>query len=229
MALTRALNSMLLQDVKRYTATNIIQNYSQYPSHYLNPIYRKEEQELLCGTEKEKEIAHMPIRAALNSQTSSKFYDERIKKFINYIMRDGKKVVARAIMDKAFEHIKMMQLELYNNSNPKQKESILLDPKEVFYRAVENCTPMLQLQIIRKGGITYQVPVPMNENRARYLSMNWLIETASEKDSKQTFPFMLAKEMIDASNNKGRVIKKKQDLHKQCEANRAYAHFRWMR
>nr|XP_033329631.1 28S ribosomal protein S7, mitochondrial [Megalopta genalis] len=227
MTLARALNSILLQDVKRYIPTNIIQNYSQYPSHYVKPIYKKEEQEQLNETEEARQMAHMPIRAALTSETSSEFHDERIKKFINYIMRDGKKAVARAILEKAFEHIKMMQLELYNNSTPEQKANILLDPKEVFYRAVEHCTPMLQLHTIRKGGIAYQVPIPMNDNRARFLSMNWIIKTAGQKDTTQTFSYTLAKEIIDASNNKGRVIKRKQDLHRQCEANRAYAHFRW--
>ena len=86
----------------------------------------------------------------------------------------------------------------------------------------------LELQKILRGGITYQVPVPMNENRAQFLSINWLIRSAQEKGNTEKLPDVLAREIIDAANNKGRVIKKKHDLHKQCEANRAYAHYRWL-
>ncbi|XP_076288889.1 mitochondrial ribosomal protein S7 [Lasioglossum baleicum] len=227
MALARTLNPLLLHSIKRYTPTNITQSYSLYPTTYIKPVYKKEELEQLKESEEGERIAHLPIRAALTSDTSSEFHDEVVRKFTNYVMRQGKKASARAIMEKTFEHIKMIQLERYNNAAPEHKQFVLLDPLDIFHRAVENCTPMLQLQKIRKGGIVYQVPVPMNDNRARFLSMNWIIQTAGEKDCTKTFPSMLAKELIDAANNQGRVIKRKQDLHRQCEANRAYAHFRW--
>ncbi|XP_076644098.1 mitochondrial ribosomal protein S7 [Halictus rubicundus] len=228
MALARSLNPLLLQNIKRYTPTNIIQNYSLYPSTYIKPVYKKEDQNQLNKSEEREKVAHLPIRAALTSDTASEFHDEVVRKFTNYIMRKGKKAVARAIVEKTFEHIKMIQLERYNKTAPEHKQFVLLNPIDIFHRAIENCTPMLQLQKIRKGGIVYQVPVPMNDNRARFLSMNWIIQTASEKDCTQTFPSMLAKELIDAANHQGRVIKRKQDIHKQCEANRAYAHFRWI-
>lgn len=79
----------------------------------------------------------------------------------------------------------------------------------------------------KKNLYFFQVPIPLTHKRARFLSFKWLITTAQEKDSSVRFHYQLAKEMIDAANNTGRVVKKKQDLHKQCEANRAYAHYRW--
>lgn len=103
-----------------------------------------------------------------------------------------------------------------------------MDPKTVLHHAIKNCTPILELRKIRRGGINYQVPIPINETRAQFLSMNWLIKTAQEKGNTEKISDMLAKEIIDAAKNQGRVIKKKQELHKLCEANRAYAHYRWL-
>lgn len=80
---------------------------------------------------------------------------------------------------------------------------------------------------IKRGGATYQVPIPITENRAQFLAMKWLILESKEKERKIHFPEKFAGEVLDAFNNTGKVIKRKQDLHKQCEANRAYAHYRW--
>lgn len=74
---------------------------------------------------------------------------------------------------------------------------------------------------------SFQVPIPVSDKRSQFLSMKWLIEAANDKERKVHFPEKLAYELIDAANNAGRVVKRKQDLHKQCEANRAYAHYRW--
>jgi len=102
-----------------------------------------------------------------------------------------------------------------------------LNPRKIFYDAVENCKPLLQLTPIKRGGVTYQVPVPITEKRSQFLSMKWIIDAAREKERTVHFPEKLAWELIDAANNQGKVIKRKQDLHRQCEANRAYAHYRW--
>ncbi|XP_076220851.1 mitochondrial ribosomal protein S7 isoform X2 [Nomia melanderi] len=211
-----------------YIPTNIWQHYSLYPSSYIKPIYRKDEQDEIFQNEKEKNIHHTPVKAALTSDTSSEFYDTAINKFLNYLMRHGNKVLSRKLLESTFENIKMLQLQRYNAASPEEKQFILLDPKQIFHRAVENCTPILEIKKIKKGGIFYQVPVPLTVERSRFLAMNWLIQIARDKDDNLRYPVSLAKEMIDAANNKGRVIKRKHDLHKLCEANRAYAHFRWM-
>lgn len=92
---------------------------------------------------------------------------------------------------------------------------------------MENCTPLLQLTPIKRGGATYQVPIPITEKHARFMAMKWLIIEANEKERTTHFPEKLAAEILDAYNNTGKVVKRKQDLHKQCEANRAFAHYRW--
>lgn len=102
-----------------------------------------------------------------------------------------------------------------------------LNPVNIFRKAIENSTPLLQLTPIKRGGATYQVPIPITDNHARFMAMKWLIVEATEKERNTHFPEKLAAEILDAYNNTGKVVKRKQDLHKQCEANRAFAHYRW--
>ncbi|XP_076633878.1 mitochondrial ribosomal protein S7 isoform X2 [Colletes latitarsis] len=226
MALGRTFNLLILRELTRYNPTNI-QFYASIPPSYIQPIYKKDGQEELYKSGSYKQLAHLPIKPATTAETSSEFHDQLVSKFTNYIMRKGNKLLARSLLARTFEHIKMVQLERYNKARPEEKEQIELNPRLILIYAIENCKPILGLQNVKKGGITYQVPVPLSESRASFLSMNWLIKTSKEKDSTQSFPEVLAKELIDAANNKGRIVKKKHDLHKQCEANRAYAHFRW--
>lgn len=143
-------------------------------------------------------------------------------------MRGGDKITAKLLIDKTFEVIKRSQIEKYHKAKtPEDKAKIETNPRVLFNRAIENCKPVLGLTPIKRGGATYQVPIPITEKRSRFLSMKWLIEAANEKEKTVHFPEKLAWELIDAANNTGRVVRKKQDLHKQCEANRAYAHYRW--
>lgn len=144
------------------------------------------------------------------------------------MMRNGEKILARGLVEQAFENIKRMQLEKYHKCQDNvDKEKIELDPREIFHKAVDNCKPVLSLTPIKRGGVRYQVPVPVTPQKSLFLSMKWLIAAAEDKGKNTRFHHQLAVELIDASNNKGRVVKQKQDLHRQCEANRAYAHYRW--
>lgn len=142
-------------------------------------------------------------------------------------MKGGQKALARDLVDKTFEKIKRIQLEKYHTAPPEQKSEIELNPRAIFSTAVENCRPILQLTPIKRGGVRYQVPIPITEKRSQFISMKWLVEAAREKERTIHFPEKLAWELIDAAQNQGRVVKRKQELHKQCEANRAYAHYRW--
>ncbi|XP_050470999.1 28S ribosomal protein S7, mitochondrial [Bombus huntii] len=223
----RTFNSLILFSL-RHNLEYGVQFYSVFPPNFVEPIYKKDEQEVIFKETADKKFAHVPIKPAYTSATCSEFHDKLVRKFTNYIMREGKKQLARRLLDETFENIKIIKLNEYYNSPPEYRENIILDPKIIFYQAVENCTPVLELRKILRGGITYQVPVPMNANRAQFLSMNWLIRSAQDKGNAEKLPDVLAREIIDAANNKGRVIKKKHDLHKQCEANRAYAHYRWL-
>lgn len=108
-----------------------------------------------------------------------------------------------------------------------EKAEIELNPVTILHKAVHNSMPILKLTPIKRGGVVYQVPIPINESQARFMAMKWLITESQQKERTVHFPEKLATELIDAAYNTGKVVKRKQDLHRQCEANRAYAHYRW--
>ena len=134
-----------------------------------------------------------------------------VAKFINQIMRRGKKTIARKIVYGAFDILK----------NKTQKE-----PIEVFDLAIQNVSPLLEVKPKRIGGATYQVPREVAQERRITLAMRWIIQAAKSKKGKP-MKEKLAEELISAANNEGTAIKKKIDTHRMAEANRAFAHFSW--
>ncbi|XP_054282654.1 28S ribosomal protein S7, mitochondrial-like isoform X2 [Macrosteles quadrilineatus] len=195
---------------------------------YVAPIVSREKIKQLQETGEISKLAHVPILPATNTENISVYNDPIVQKFTNYLMREGKKLRAQILMLKCFERIKRIQVKRYHKQeDPVERAKIEVDPLKIFHAAVENCKPLLQLTAVKRGGATYQVPKPITPNRASFLAMNWLIEAGRDKDRSILWSDQMAQELINAASNKGRVIKKKQDLHKNCEANRAYAHYRW--
>ncbi len=134
-----------------------------------------------------------------------------VSKFINSIMRDGKKSVAEKICYEAFDIIKS------KTGN---------DPLKVFKNALENIKPVLEVKSRRVGGATYQVPVDVRPQRRIALSFRWIIGFTNKRSGK-TMSEKLAAELMDAANKTGASIKKREDTHKMAEANKAFAHYRW--
>jgi small subunit ribosomal protein S7 len=134
-----------------------------------------------------------------------------VAQFINHIMKKGKKSVARKIVYDAFDII---------------KEKTKKDPLEVFEKAIENAAPMLEVKPKRVGGATYQVPMEVKGNRKVALAIRWIIGASRGKKGKP-MKEKLAEELILTLNNEGAAIKKKEDMHRMAEANRAFAHFAW--
>jgi small subunit ribosomal protein S7 len=134
-----------------------------------------------------------------------------VAKFINQVMRRGKKNIARKIVYKAFDII---------------KERTKKEPLEVFDLALKNASPLLEVKPRRIGGATYQVPREVKGERRLTLAMRWIIQAAKSKRGKPMRE-KLAEELIEASENRGAAIKKKEDTHRMAEANRAFAHFAW--
>lgn len=201
---------------------------ASYGPHFVEPVFKPAKQEALFETGDAQKMAHIPIKAARNNDTSSLFHDDRLSKFTNYVMRGGQKQLARELVERGFENIKRIQLERYNLADSAaDKAAIETNPLAILHLAVENCRPLLQLTPIKRGGSTYQVPIPITEKRSYFVAMRWLVEAAREKERTVHFPEKIAWELLDAAAGTGKVIKKKQDLHKLCEANRAYAHYRW--
>lgn len=139
------------------------------------------------------------------------YKNRTLTKFINQIMLDGKKGTAEAICYNAFEII---------------SEKTGKDPIEVFETALKNVMPVLEVKARRVGGANYQVPIEVRTERRQTLGLRWLVGYA-RKRSEKTMEEKIAGELLDASNNTGGSIKKKDDTHKMAEANKAFAHFRW--
>ena len=140
-----------------------------------------------------------------------KFKDLVIAKFMNRIMLDGKKSVSEKIVYGAFDIV----------SKKTNKE-----PLEFFHEALANVKPNLEVKSRRVGGATYQVPMEVRPRRAQALAMKWIIDCAVKRNEK-TMRERIASEIIDAHNNKGNAVKKREETHKMAEANRAFSHFRW--
>ena len=140
-----------------------------------------------------------------------KFKDLVIAKFMNRIMLDGKKSVSEKIVYGAFDIV----------SKKTDKESL-----EFFHEALANVKPTLEVKSRRVGGATYQVPMEVRPRRAQTLAMKWIVDCAVKRNEK-TMRERLASEIIDAHNNKGNAVKKREETHKMAEANRAFSHFRW--
>ncbi|XP_074648605.1 small ribosomal subunit protein uS7m-like [Tubulanus polymorphus] len=169
-----------------------------------------------------------PIEAAKIDEHTGFYDDLLVKKFTNIVMRKGRKLLARSLMSKAFENIKRIQIEKYHKcTTDEEREQIELNPVKILYEAVENCRPALRLMKVMKGGVVYEVPVACPQKLQTFKSINWIIESSKDKDRNTRFHDKLAWELLEAAKNEGRSVRKKQDLHRQCEANRAYAHFRW--
>ena len=139
------------------------------------------------------------------------YHSKTVTKFINKVMLSGKKSVAQRVVYDAFETI---------------REKTGQDPLEVFETALRNVMPVLEVKARRVGGANYQVPVEVRADRRMTLGISWLVGYARLRGEK-TMDARLSAELMDAANNTGAAIKKKEDTHKMAEANKAFAHYRW--
>ncbi len=140
-----------------------------------------------------------------------KFGDVVLSKFMNSIMLDGKKSVAERIVYGALDEV---------------EEKAKTDPIEAFHSALENVAPAVEVRSRRVGGATYQVPVEVRPERRQALAIRWMI-SAARKRNETTMVSRLSGEILDASNNRGSAVKKREDTHKMADANKAFSHYRW--
>jgi small subunit ribosomal protein S7 len=152
------------------------------------------------GTVERREIGPDPV-----------YVNSLVQKLINCVMMQGKRSVAQKIVYNAFDLIKQRAND---------------DPLKVFKKAVDNVKPALEVKSRRVGGANYQVPVEVNRNRQTSLSLRWIIGYARERGDRSMVE-QLAAELLDAANNRGGAIKKRDDTHRMAEANKAFAHYRW--
>ena len=135
-----------------------------------------------------------------------------VTRFINTVMRGGKRSTAEAIFYRSFDII---------------KEKTSDDPLKIFKKAVDNVKPSLEVKSRRVGGSNYQVPVEVNPNRRLSLSIRWIVGYATSRGDGKTMQEKLANELMDAANLRGGAVKKREDTHRMAEANKAFAHYRW--
>ena len=140
-----------------------------------------------------------------------KFGDLVVSKFMNSIMKEGKKSVAERIVYGALE---------------RAEGRAKTDPVKLFHQALENVMPSVEVRSRRVGGATYQVPVDVRPERRQALAIRWIIAAARGRNDK-TMVERLSAELLDASNNRGNAVKKREDTHRMAEANRAFSHYRW--
>ena len=141
----------------------------------------------------------------------AKYGDMVVAKFMNTIMYEGKKSVAEAIVYGALESV---------------ESKAKTDPLAVFKQALENVAPSVEVRSRRVGGATYQVPSEVRTDRRQALAIRWIIAAARDRNDK-TMVDRLSAELLDASNNRGAAVKKREDTHRMAEANRAFSHYRW--
>ena len=152
-----------------------------------------------------------PIEKRRKVLPDSEYKSTHIQRFINRLMQRGKKSLAQRILYDAFDII---------------KERTKQDPVEIFRKAIRNATPLVKVKARRIGGSTYQVPVEVGQFEGESLGSRWLIYT-SRKRPGRSMREKLASELMDAANNQGTSVKKKEDTHKMAEANKAFAHYRY--
>ena len=156
----------------------------------------------------------MPRRREVPKRTflpDPKFGDQTVAKFVNVMMLNGKKSIAEKILYGALDVIKERGTE---------------EPLEVFYQALENIRPVVEVKSRRVGGATYQVPVEVRPNRRNALAMRWLVDAARKRNEK-SMRYRLAGELADASEGKGAAARKKDEIRRMAEANKAFSHYRF--
>lgn len=151
---------------------------------------------------------HVPKRSIL---PDPQYHDLKVSKLINMVMQDGKKSLSQKIVYGAFDLI---------------KERTEQEPIEVFYQALENVMPMLEVKARRVGGSNYQVPIEVRPERRQTLALRWIVSAARARNERSMHE-RLANELLDANNSTGAAFRKKEEMHRMAEANRAFAHYRW--
>ena len=198
-----------------------------WPKGFQEPIKHKKEfpESKLSGVFEEKTLN--PIKAAPNDATCSLFkQDDKIRKFTCLVMKYSEREKADIEMRRTFKLIKKAQLAKYYKSSDKNK-TIVINPQELLLKAIENARPLMALETVSVGSMEYTVPTPITLAKSEYQGMKWILLAARDRDKeKSLFHEKLSEVVLETAAYQGRVINIKDEHHKICEINRAYAHYR---
>lgn len=199
-----------------------------------------------------EELSYKQIRFAHTWESCSPMFDRDYERFCRYVMKGGRKELAHDLVHLTFWHIKNIQyakmrklkeketgdsqltLEYIeskqNNPNINENEEYIeMNPLVILKTALSNCEPLIITTKVKRGGATYQVPYPLRREQSEYLALKWIIRAVLDrpKPRKKHFQEVMAQELLDAFYNRGKVIKKRDDIHRLADANKAYSHYRW--
>ncbi|XP_059145131.1 small ribosomal subunit protein uS7m-like [Physella acuta] len=200
---------------------------SYSPVFFLDPITNKEE--LNEKLSKKDQRLHNPLKAPTTDVSISPlFYDPIVLKFTNVMMKGGNKERVREVKRRLFENMKNLQIEKWHKASEIDRSQIECNPVTIFKQAVDNCKPVLITVRVVKGGVAYRVPVCAKENERQFRAMKWIIDSCRDKERRIPMEEKLTLKIMDAYSNQGKAVRKKQELHKICESNRAYARLRYI-
>lgn len=200
-----------------------------WPTGFKHPILHKRDFPDAKESGEFGENALNPVRAAPSEATCSIFRtSEKLNKFVRLCMVEKNRMRSEREIMEAFRIIKKTQMsKIHKTSNENRKNAVIVSPLDLFHKALENARPLMFLEKIHRGGVLYSVPAPITIKRSEFEGMRWIIRVARDRDkSKLRFHEKLADVIVETAAYQGRVIAIKDEHHKVCEINRAYAHFR---
>jgi len=232
---TLGVNQHSLNGVQGITLTRLM---SMWPTGFQDPITHKRDfPEMKDSGEFEKK-ALAPIKSAPNWATCSLFKDPLIQKFQRLFTQHGRSEQAENNLRETFRLIKQVQLKKYYRATASKRDGsqseinnenidITTDPTQLVKKAIENARPLMKIEKVFVGGIEYSIPAPITLSRSEFEGMKWIINAARDREKRKSlFCEKLAEVLIETASMTGRVINTKNEHHKTCEVNRAYAHFR---
>lgn len=202
--------------------------WEKYGSH-VDPVQSRTD---LLNMDDLDERHYRPIKPVIPTyQSFSCFHDPIVSRVIGILLREGNRELVEELMHKTFRTIKLIQIGKWQRAKTDEERALIeCDPVVLLKQAVKNATPIVRLTRIAKGGTLYSVPIPMSPTRGTYTAIRLLIDSTHDaRPHDQRFWTLFAKEIMDAAQNQGRTIKKKQEIHRNAELNRAYAHFKWQK
>lgn len=212
------------------------------------PILTQDDFDQVSKNNTLEDLKFKPIRFALVWEYGSPLWDYDFERFVKFVMIKSTKSKAYDLMNRTFYTIKGIQYKRLRKlrekasseedgesvCNPSDGEGeatnkIETNPLEIFKGALKNAEPAVITRKIKRGGATYQVPFPINKKQSEFLATKWMIQAVLDrpKPRKKLFPEVMAQELLDAYYNQGKVVKRKDDMHRLADANKAYAHYRW--
>lgn len=241
-----ASKQIFLQQVREFRFFKAIRPYKLRRNFYgRNPLLQEDEFDQAREAGELEQLALEKVRFATLPETNSPFFDRYYDQFTRYIMEDGKKSHVYHIVDDALYRIKVIQtkkLQKRRQAEAKAKaegkefrlsdeeeQEIELNPMAIFKQAMLNVKPVVITNKVKRGGATYNVPYPVEDRIATVLAIKWMHAATRDRPRPKlkSYSETLAQELLDAYYNQGKVIKRRDDMHKLAEANRAYAHYRW--